>query len=227
MCHDPNFGQKKIIRTFLIHLQVVLGIDSVPGVLTWWRGKTENVSALRGGFLLVGETENKPAIGTAMPQCIERLKRWTPTSSPNSLPGQTPRRDSPHRARRKTPEWTLQPLIYLPKAHASFSSVVYTSKNLAGVWEPEVTKERMDMLNKTERLHTLHRPSNGRTEAPSFHTHTSGQHDSCTRSRSPNTPPSRTDAGNRLPNSTLPPHLFKTIFFFLSLPSFLFLFKVD
>ena len=81
MCHDPNFGQKKITRTFLIHLQVVLGIDSVPGVLTWWRGKMENVSALRGGFLLVGETENKPAIRTAMPQCIERLKRWTPTAA--------------------------------------------------------------------------------------------------------------------------------------------------
>ena len=43
-----QFGAKKIIRAFIIRLQIVVGIDSVPGALTRWRGKTENVSAPRG-----------------------------------------------------------------------------------------------------------------------------------------------------------------------------------
>ena len=43
-----QFWAKKIIRTFIIRLQIVVGIDSVPGVLTRWRGKTENVSAVQG-----------------------------------------------------------------------------------------------------------------------------------------------------------------------------------
>ena len=182
------------------------------------------MSLLSRGFLLVGETENKVPIGTAMSQCIDRLERWAPTSATNSLPGQTPWRDSPHRGKRKIPEWTLQQLIYLTQTRASFSSVVRTCKTLAGVWESNVTKERMDMLNKTEHIHTLHSHSNEWTEAPSFHTNTFGQHNYCIRSWSPNTTPSRMEAVNHLPNNTFPVHLFETIFFFLS---FFFLIGVE
>ena len=106
----------------------------------WHDGEgRQKMSLPSGGLLLVVETGNKLPMGTAMSQCVDRLKQWILTSATNSLPGQTPWRDSPHRGRRKIPEWTQQQLFIWRRLAPTSLSEVCTSKNLAGVWQSQVT----------------------------------------------------------------------------------------
>lgn len=163
------------------------------------------MSLSSGGLLLVGEAENKLPIGTAMSQRGDRLKQRIPTPATNSLPGQTPWRDSPHRGRRKIPERTQQQL-FIRRGLAPTSLVgCVVRKTWRGCGS---LKLPMDLLQKTEPVHTLHSHANEWTSAPSFPRNTFGQHSYWVRSRSPNMAPSWMEAVNHLPNKTSPVRLF-------------------